>query len=80
VLLSEYPSGEITMERLNANSGKDWSDTDLTDLQQCIKIGMADTDIAGFLRRTVTDVRERAEELVGISLGPSEDDKSETPH
>jgi hypothetical protein len=68
------------MERLNPNSGKDWSDTDLTDLQQCIKIGMADTDIAGFLSRTVTDVRERAEELVGISFGPSEDDKSETPH
>ena len=58
----------IMMETPSANSGKDWSETDLTDLQHCIKIGMSETAIAGFLRRTIIEVRERAAELVGISL------------
>lgn len=42
------PVRSITMERPNANSGKDWSDTDLTDLQQCIKIGMSETNTQVF--------------------------------
>ena len=58
------------MERPNANGGKDWSDMDVADLQQCVKIGMVDTEIAGFLRRPTEEIRERAAELVGISLSP----------
>jgi hypothetical protein len=65
------------MEELNANSGKEWSDMDVADLQQCVKIGMADTDIASFLRRSTEEIRERAAELVGISLSPGKADKSE---
>ena len=63
-----------TMERSYANSGKEWSDMDVADLQQCVKIGMADTEIAGFLRRPTKEIRERAAELVGISLSPGKDD------
>jgi hypothetical protein len=66
------------MERCYANSGKEWSDMDVADLQHCVKIGMADTDIAGFLRRPTEEIRERVAELVGISLNPvKDDDKSE---
>jgi hypothetical protein len=66
------------MERPNANGGKEWSDMDVADLQHCVKIGMADRDIAGFLRRPTEEIRERAAELVGISLNPvKDDDKSE---
>jgi hypothetical protein len=65
------------MEELNANSGKEWSDMDVADLQQCVKIGMADTDIASFLRRSTEEIRERAAKLVGISLSPGKADKSE---
>jgi len=62
------------MERSYANSGKEWSDMDVADLQQCVKIGMADTEIASFLRRPTKEIRERAAELVGISLSPEKDD------
>jgi hypothetical protein len=72
------PSDEKhTMERSYANSGKEWSDMDVADLQQCVKIGMAEMDIAGFLRCPTNEIRERAAELVGISLGPAKDDKSQ---
>ena len=64
------------MERSSANSGKEWSDMDVADLQHCVKIGMADTDIAGFLRRPTEEIRARAAELVGISLNPLKDDNS----
>jgi hypothetical protein len=67
-----------SMERSYANSGKEWSDMDVADLQQCVKIGMADTDIAGFLRRPTEEIRERAAELVGISLGLGKDNKSDS--
>ena len=68
------------MERSDANSGKDWSETDLADLQHCVKIGMSETDIAGFLRRPVTEIRERAAELVRISLSSGKDNKSESQY
>jgi hypothetical protein len=68
------------MERSYANSGKEWSDMDVADLQHCVKIGMADTDVAGFLRRPTEEIRERAAELVGISLNPLKDDKSESQY
>ena len=66
------------MERSYADSGKEWSDMDVADLQHCVKIGMADTDIAGFLRRATEEIRERAAELVGISLNAGKDDKSDS--
>jgi hypothetical protein len=66
------------MERSYANSGKEWSDIDVADLQQCVKIGMADTVIAGFLRRPTGEIREKATELVGISLNAGEDNKSDS--
>ena len=70
------PSDEThTMERSYANSGKEWSDMDVVDLQQCVKIGMADTEIAGFLCRPTKEIRERAAELVGISISPGKDDR-----
>ena len=68
------------MERPNANGGKEWSDMDVADLQQCVKIGMADTDIAGFLRRPTEEIRERAAELVGISLNAGKEDKSDSQY
>jgi hypothetical protein len=68
------------MERSYANSGKEWSNMDVADLQQCVKIGMADTDIAGFLRRPTEEIRERAAELVGISLSPGKDNKSDSQY
>jgi hypothetical protein len=68
------------MERSYANSGKEWSDMDVADLQQCVKIGMADTDIASFLRRRTEEIRQRATEFVGISLSPRKADKSESQY
>jgi hypothetical protein len=63
------------MERSYANSGKEWSDMDVAELQHCVKIGMADMDIAEFLRRPTEEIRERAAELVGISLNAGKDDR-----
>jgi hypothetical protein len=70
----------ITMERSYADSGMDWSEMDLADLQHCIKTGMFERDIAGFLRRSIIEVRERAAELVELSLSPGKDNKSESQH
>ena len=53
------------MERSYANSGKEWSDMDVADLQHCVKIGMADTDIAGFLRRPTEEIREESSRIGG---------------
>jgi hypothetical protein len=67
------------MEGPNPNRGKDWSETEIADLQHCLKIGMRQTQIAQFLSRTVIEVREKAAELVGFSLAPK-NSKSKSGH
>ena len=56
------------MGKPNANRGKEWSGTEIMDLQNCIKIGMPETEIAQFLSRTLPEVRKKASELIGFSI------------
>jgi hypothetical protein len=44
-------------------SGEAWSKTDLFFLRSALKHGMSFAQVAGFLRRTEDEVREKAKEL-----------------
>jgi hypothetical protein len=60
-----FPSGRFGMEASNANAGKEWSGTEIQDLQHCLKIGMSEQEIAEFLARTVAEVREKSGAIWG---------------
>jgi hypothetical protein len=45
------------------NVGKHWPKTDLFFLKASIESGMSVAEVAGFLRRRVSEVREKAREL-----------------
>jgi hypothetical protein len=50
-----------------ANAGREWSEMDIIDLNQCIKTGDSAAQTATFLRRTIGEVSEKAAEL-GLSF------------
>jgi len=56
------------MEEPDLNTGKEWSRMDLSDLRHSIEgQGLTVAEIACFLMRTETEVREKAAEL-GLTL------------
>jgi hypothetical protein len=55
------------METPDSNAGKEWSEMDIMDLRQSIKTGDTPAETAKFLRRTISEVREKAAEL-GLSF------------
>jgi hypothetical protein len=56
-------------EKIDANDGKPWTETDIEDLTAALRSGDTIEDAAEFLCRsgTIEDVRRKAEEL-GLSL------------
>jgi hypothetical protein len=54
-------------EQPDLNAGKEWSKQELFSLQNRIEYGRTVAHIATFLRRTETEVREKAAEL-GLKL------------
>jgi hypothetical protein len=69
------PSGALAMDLAHAlkssaymekeipNTGKEWSAIEVADLQQCASLNTPLEEIAYFLMRTETEVREKAKEL-----------------
>lgn len=55
------------METPDSNAGKEWSEMDIMDLRQSIKTGDTPAETAKLLRRTISEVREKAAEL-GLSF------------
>jgi hypothetical protein len=51
----------VAMEEIN--NDKEWSKIDLSDLRHCVARGDTIAEIAAFLLRTESDVREKAREL-----------------
>jgi hypothetical protein len=54
-------------EQPDLNGGSDWSRMDLFDLRNRLEHGRTVADVAAFLARTETEVRDKAEEL-GLKL------------
>jgi hypothetical protein len=46
-------------------SGEPWSKPDLLFLQDALRRGLSFAQVAGFLRRTEDEVRQKAKELMG---------------
>ena len=47
----------------NFNSGKDWSEMDLWDLESYLRMGASIEEIARFMCRDVDEVRQKADEI-----------------
>jgi hypothetical protein len=45
------------------SSGQPWANADLLFLKDALKRGMSFSEVAGFLRRTEDEVRQKAKEL-----------------
>ena len=50
-------------DRPDLNTGKPWSEMDLFDLANCVRLRQRVEEIAGFLRRSRREVREKIAEL-----------------
>lgn len=57
-------------EQPDLKSGKEWSKNDLFSLRNRLEHGRTVAHVATFLRRTETEVREKAAEL-GLTLPPA---------
>ena len=47
----------------NWNTGKPWSEMDIADLRQFLRVGTSIEETADFLMRSVAEVSEKAKEL-----------------
>jgi hypothetical protein len=68
LLSSRTSEGEQRMsDDEDLNTGKDWSQMDIIDLQQGVALGNSVEEIAAFPMRSEREIREKAKEL-GLNL------------
>jgi hypothetical protein len=56
-------SSDNIEDRPDLNTGKPWSEMELFDLANCVRLRQRVEEIAGFLRRSRREVREKIAEL-----------------